>query len=375
MKRPMIIMLIAVGLFFAVVFGWKAFTGRQMQKSMQARVFPPITVSTTVAVTDTWAPAIHAIGSLRAVQGVDVSAQVAGQITHLYFDSGDVVAKNDLLLQQYTADELAQLDGLVAEHKLAELNFKRLQDLSSKQLASEFDFDTSRTKLQRAEAAEAALRLTIDKKTIHAPFAGQLGLRRIDLGQYVEPGDPLVRLEATARMLVDFTISQRAVNQIYTGQLITVHVDAWPDRHFAGVIDAIEPKIEPDTHNVRVRGVLNNANARLLPGMFAHIEIQLPEQAGVVTIPQSAVTYSPYGDSVFVVEERPDTNGNPVLGVINTFVVTGATRGDQVAIQTGLAAGATVVTAGQQKLRNEAHVVVDNSVPVSNNPAPQPANN
>jgi membrane fusion protein (multidrug efflux system) len=375
MKRPMIIMLVTVGLFFAAVFGWKAFVTRQIQKSMQATPFPPMTVSTTVAGADTWTPVINAIGSLRAVQGVDVTAQVAGQITQLHFDSGDVVAKDDLLLQQYTADERAQLEGLVAERKLAELNFKRLQDLSSKQLVSEFDFDSGRTELQRAEAAEVTLRLNIAKKSIHAPFAGQLGLRRIDLGQYVEPGDVLVRLEAIDRLLVDFPVSQRQISRLYAEQPIAVYVDAWPEQRFVGVIDAIDPQIELDTRNVRVRGVLDNADTRLLPGMFVRVEIQLPDQTEVVTVPQSAVTYSPYGDSVFVIDEQQGADGTPLLSVVNTFVVPGATRGDQVAIQSGLAAGVTVVTAGQQKLRNGARVVVDNSVPVSNNPAPQPANN
>jgi membrane fusion protein (multidrug efflux system) len=183
MKRPMLIMLVCVGLFFGGVFGWKAFVGMQIQKSMQAMAMPPVTVSTMLVSDETWAPAITVVGSLRAVQGVDVSAQVEGQITELHFDSGDTVAAGDLLVQQYTADEVAQLAGRVADRQLAELNYERLKNLSSKQLVSEFDFDESRTEVQRTKAIEKALLLNIEKKSIRAPFAGQLGIRSVDLGQ------------------------------------------------------------------------------------------------------------------------------------------------------------------------------------------------
>jgi membrane fusion protein (multidrug efflux system) len=377
MKRPMLIMLVCVGLFFGAVFGWKAFVGMQIQKSMQTMVMPPVTVSTMLVSDETWAPVITVVGSLRAVQGVDVSAQVEGQITELHFDSGDTVAAGDLLVQQYTADELAQLEGRVADRKLAELNYKRLKNLSSKQLVSEFEFDASRAELQRTTAFEKTLLLNIEKKSIRAPFAGQVGIRGVDLGQYIEPGDNLVRLEAIDQLLVNFTVSQRQIGQLSVGQAVFASVDAWPGQRFAGVIDAIAPKVESDTRNVRVRAVLENVDTRLLPGMFARVEIQLPTQGTVVTVPQSAVTYSPYGDSVYIVADQPEqaASAQPVFAVTNTFVVLGATRGDQVAIQSGLTAGMTVVTAGQQKLRNGSQVVIDNSVPVSNNPTPQPDNN
>jgi membrane fusion protein (multidrug efflux system) len=377
MKRPMLIMLVCVGLFFGAVFGWKAFVGMQIQKSMQAMAMPPVTVSTMLVSDETWAPVITVVGSLRAVQGVDVSAQVEGQITELHFDSGDTVAAGDLLVQQYTADELAQLEGRVADRQLAELNYKRLKNLSSKQLVSEFEFDASRTDLQRTKAIEKTLLLNIEKKSIRAPFAGQLGIRSVDLGQYIEPGDNLVRLEAIDQLLVNFTVSQRQIGQLSVGQVVFAYVDAWPGRRFAGVIDAIAPKVESDTRNVRVRAVLDNVDTRLLPGMFARVEIQLPTQGTVVTVPQSAVTYSPYGDSVYIVADQPEQAGGaqPVFAVSNSFVVLGATRGDQVAIKSGLTAGMTVVTAGQQKLRNGSQVVIDNSVAVSNSPTPQPDNN
>jgi len=375
MKRSMIMMLIVVGLFFGAVFGWKAFVGMQIAKSIQSAPMPPVTVSTAVASAETWAPVIYAVGSLRAVQGVDVTAQVAGQITELHFDSGDVVAAGDLLIQQYTADEQAQLQGLVAERELAELNYARLQNLAKQQLVSEFDVDSSRTDVQRTKAAEATLRLNIEKKAIRAPFTGRLGIRRIDVGQYVEPGDTLVRLENIEQLLVDFPVSQRRIGELYVGQSIGVYVDAWAEQRFTGEIDAIDPQVELSTRNLRVRGVLENVETKLVPGMFAGVGIELPAKADVTTVPQSAITYSPYGDAVYVVQEQRDADGAPAYTVVNTFVVLGPARGDQVAIESGLAAGATVVTAGQQKLRNGARVAIDNSVAVSNNPAPQPGNN
>lgn len=375
MKRPMIIMLVVVGLFFGGLFGWKAFVGMQMQQAMQATPLPAATVSTTIVTTATWTPSINAVGSLRAVQGVDVTAQVAGLITELHFDSGATVAAGDLLVQQYTADEQAQLEGRIAERQLADLNFVRAQNLVKQKLISDFDFDASKTELTRAKAAETDLRLKIEQKSIRAPFAGRVGLRNVDLGQYIEPGDTIIRLEAVEKILADFPVPQRRVSDLHVGQAIDLQIDAWPGERFAGVISAIEPQVARDTRNIEVRAVIDNSDGRLVPGMFVLVGIRLPAQEQVITVPQSAITYSPYGNSVYVVEEQLDEAGAKTLRVANTFVVTGATRGDQAVISSGLEAGMTIVTAGQQKLRNGAQVVVDNTVPVSNNPDPRPSNN
>jgi len=375
MKKPMIIMLALAGLFFGGVFGWKAFVGAQIEKAMASMEPPPATVSAMQATAEAWAPHIPAVGSLRAAQGVDVTPQVAGLITRLDFDSGDEVAAGDILLQQYDADLRAELDGLIAARELAEANLRRAEELIDQDLVSEFDYDSRKTELQLARAAEADLRLQIEKHSIRAPFSGQLGIRKVDLGQYIEPGDLIARLENRERMLVDFPVPQRQLGNLRSGQPVTVEVDAWPDRKFPGVIRAIEPQVERDTRNLRLRAVVENPSGELLPGMFAQIEVLLPERQQVVTVPQSAITYSPYGDSVFVVEEDAGADGEPVTTVINTFVVTGETRGDQVAIATGLKAGQTVVTSGQQKLRNGAKVVVNNAVQVRNDPDPVPVNN
>ncbi len=371
----MLYMLAATGLFFGALFGWKAYVNGQNQAAMAATPFPPVTVSTTTVTSESWTPVIPAVGSLRASRGVDVTAQVAGQIIALHFESGSSVAAGDLLVQQYSADEKAQLDGLAAERKLAEINLSRARELINEKLISAFDRDVRETDLQRAKAAEDDLRLKITQKSIRAPFAGRLGIRRVDIGQYIEPGDPIVRLEASDEMVVDFPVPQQQFSNLRVTQPVSVHVDSWPGQVFRGAINAIEPQVERDTRNIRVRAVVDNPEGKLLPGMFARIDIELPARKNVVTIPHAAVTHSPYGDAVFVVDEQIDDAGERVLRVTNTVVVTGATRGDQVAVTTGLPAGATIVTAGQQKLRNGSVVVVDNSVPVSNSASPEPENN
>jgi len=374
MKRPMMIMLLAVAVFFGAVFGWKAFVGTQMQKAMLSMGPPPATVSAIAATAEQWAPSIPAVGSLRAAQGVDVTPQVAGMITALSFDSGDTVVAGEPLVQQYAADLEAELEGLVAARKLAEANLTRARELRAEQLVSEFDFDSRETELQRAQAAEKDLRLRIAKKTIRAPFTGQLGIRKVDLGQYIEPGDIVARLENRAQMLVDFPVPQRLLASLSIGQAVEVEVDAWAGRKFPGVIRAIEPQGERNTRNIRLRAVVDNPGGELLPGMFAQIEVLLPEQQQVVTVPQSAVTFSPSGDSVFLVESTTGEDGQETGVVSNTFVMTGAKRGDQVAILSGVVAGQTVVTSGQQKLRNGAQVIINNTVQVNNDADPVPDN-
>jgi membrane fusion protein (multidrug efflux system) len=371
----MLYMLVATGLFFGTLFGWKAYVNGRNQAAMAAMGFPPVTVSTTRATAESWTPTIAAVGSLRASQGVDVTAQVAGLITGIRFESGSQAEAGELLVEQYAADEQAQLDGLVAECKLAEINLARTRELIRDKLVSAFELDVRETDLQRARAAEDDLRLKITQKSIRAPFAGQLGIRQVDVGQYLEPGDAIVRLEARDQMVVDFPVPQQQFSNLHVTQPVSVHVDAWPRQTFGGTISAIEPQVERDTRNIRVRAVIGNPEGKLLPGMFARIDIDLPARHNVITVPQAAVTRSPYGDAIFVVGEHTDDAGRQELRVTNTIVVTGATRGDQVAITSGLEAGATIVTAGQQKLRNGSVVVVDNSVPVSNSASPEADNN
>ena len=359
-------MLLVVGLFFGGVFGWKAWSGYQMGMAMSQMAMPPVVVSTTTATLETWSPVINSVGTLRASQGVDVTAQEVGMITELRFESGAEVAAGDVLARQYVDDERAELAALEADVRLAELNLERAEDLREKDLSSQFDFDTRETDRDRAVARARNVGLMIEKKTIRAPFSGRIGIRQVDLGQYVEPGDPIVRLEALDRMLVDFPVPQRSVALLRVGQPLLIRVDAYPARKFVGEITAISPQVRSQTRDVRLEGVVQNDAEALLPGMFAEVEIQLPERESVVTVPQSAITYSPYGDSVFLVRESADQSGGQQLTVDSVFVQTGETRGDQVAVVAGIKAGDLLVTAGQLKLRKGAQVVIDNSVPVSN---------
>jgi len=369
MIKRLILMLLAVGLFFGALFGWKARVGYQTGLMMSRMAMPPVTVSTTVATTETWAPVITAVGTLRASQGVDITAREAGMITELRFESGAQVAAGDVLARQYVEDERARLAALEADVRLAELNLSRSQDLLDKSLNSQFEYDTRKTDRDRAVAQARNIRLTIEKKTIRAPFAGRIGIRQVDLGEYVRPGDPIVRLEALDKILIDFPVPQQQVSLVRVGQPLVIRVDAYPDKAFSGKVTAISPQVRAQTRDVLLEGVVDNEAEALLPGMFAEIAVHLPVREEVLTLPQSAITYSPYGDSVFVVRETVGENDETELTVDNVFIQTGETRGDQVAIVSGIVPGDRIVTAGQIKLRNGTRVVIDNSVPVSNRPA------
>ncbi|MBT8441584.1 MAG: efflux RND transporter periplasmic adaptor subunit [Gammaproteobacteria bacterium] len=371
----MILMLLVVGIFFGSLFGWKWWSAYQANMTMASMAMPPVTVSTTVAASDAWFPVVPSVGTLRAAQGVDITAQEAGMITELRFESGAVVEAGEALALQYADDERAQLAALEADVRLAELNLVRAKDLLDQNLSSQFEYDTRRTDRDRAVAQARNLRLRIAKKTIRAPFAGRIGIRQVDVGQYVEPGDPIVRLEALEKILVDFPVSQRSIGLVTVGQPLEIFVDAYPGIAFRGTVSAIAPNVRANTRDVRLEGLIDNQSEQLLPGMFAEVRVQLPTREAVVTLPQSTITYSPYGDSVFVVTETQSEDGGKSLIVENRFVETGETRGDQVAILSGVMPGETVVTAGQIKLRDGAGVVVDNSVLVSNQPFSIPDNN
>jgi len=371
----MILMLVATGIFFGGIFGWKAYSDFQSMAMMASMGMPAVTVSTTIATAEQWEPVIPAVGTLRASRGVDITAQEAGMIVDLRFESGSTVQAGDLLAQQYVDDERARLAALEADVRLAQLNLARAKDLLDQNLNSQFEYDTRKTDYDRAVAQANNVRLMIEKKTVRAPFAGRIGIRQIDLGQYVEPGDSIVRLEALDKILVDFPVPQRLIGNVRNGQELRIYVDAFPGKAFPGKVIAIAPNVRSNTRDVRLEGLVDNPQEQLLPGMFAEIEIRLPVKQEIVTLPQSAIAYSPYGDSVYLIRETQDDDGEKTLTVENTFVQTGDRRGDQVAVVSGVAVGDTVVSAGQNKLRNGMRVVVDNSVIVSNEASSTPENN
>jgi membrane fusion protein (multidrug efflux system) len=372
MNKRMTLMLLAVGIFFGGVFGWKSWSGYQMKTFMQSQAMPPVTVSAASATSETWSPVIPSIGTLRASQGVDITAREAGIITELKFESGTEVAAGDLLAQQYVDDEQAHLDALQADVELAELNLERAAELIEKNLSAQFEYDTRKADRDRAIAQARNVRLIIEKKSIRAPFAGRIGIRQVDLGEYVEPGDPIVRLEALDKILVDFNVSQRSIGQVSVGQPLRIRVDAYPGREFGGTVSAISPQVRSQTRQAQLEAIIDNETELLLPGMFVLVAVDLLATDQIVTLPQSTITYSPYGDSVFIIEESTNDQGETQLVAQTRFVQTGDTRGDQVAILSGISIGEQVVTAGQIKLRNGTRIVIDNTVAVSNQPNPMP---
>jgi membrane fusion protein (multidrug efflux system) len=367
MKTRIILVGLALAAFFGAVFGWKAFVNSQIRSAIAARGAPVVTVSTATAQAMDWPVELTSVATLKAEQAVDVTAQVDGQITALHFDSGAAVERGDLLVQQYAADDAARLKALQADLRLASIQLERARKLVAEKLVPQSDFDAAESRLDRVAAEVENLQIEIAKKSIRAPFSGRLGIRLVDLGQHIEPGDALVRLESLDRLFADFRLPQQSLPLLAVGQSVVSTVDALPGQSFSGKIVAIEPAVDASTRNVLIRATLDNADGRLHPGMFAEIRVQLPASEPVVVVPQAAVAYSPFGDAVYVV------SGTDGLVARSVYVQSGKTRGNLVAIISGLKPGEVVVTAGHHKLRDGASVRIDNSVPVADDPTPEPA--
>jgi len=374
MLKRMIIMLAVTGLVLGAVFGFQAFKSVMIAKFMATLSNPPQTVSTMVASSQEWRPQLEAVGSLRAVNGANLSAQVAGIVSKVYFESGADVKKGDLLLELMAEDDKARLEALKATASLARITFERDSNLVKTNAVSQQTVDTDKGNLQNAEALVAQQKALVDYKSITAPFSGRLGIRQVDLGQYLAAGTTIVTLQQIDPIFVDFFLPQQTLSQIEVGQEVVGKVDTYPNKIFVGKVSAINSLVDTTTRNVQVRATLQNDSNLLLPGMFATIDIDtsLPEK--YVTLPQTAIAYNSYGNIVYLVDDKgKDEKGQPKLVARQTFVTTGATRGDQVAILTGVKDGDVVVTAGQIKLRNGAPVIVNNAVPVPNDPNPKPA--
>ncbi len=373
MIKRMIIMLILVALTFGGIFGFLAFKAKMIKQFMSAMGAPTQTVSTTVAATQEWQPRIEAVGSLRAVKGADLSIEVAGIVDSLSFNSGDDVDEGAVLLKLRAQDDVAKLQSLQATSALNSITYERDLKQFKIQAVSQATLDTDVANLKNIEAQVAQQQAVIEKKTLRAPFAGHLGLRLVDLGQYLGPGTTVVTLQALDPIFVDFYLPQQSIDQVRVGQHVAVKVDAYADRAFPGEISAINPKIDASSRNVQVRATLKNADRKLFPGMYAMVEITSGTPQQHVTLPQTAITYNPYGDTVYVVEDQGlDANGKPKLVAHQLFVTTGPTRGDQVAVLSGLKGGETVVTAGQIKLRNGASIAVNNAITPTADAAPVP---
>jgi membrane fusion protein (multidrug efflux system) len=368
MAKRMILMLIVT---FAVIGSLGFVKFRQVQDAMaQAAAYqtPPEAVTTFIARTESWPATLNVIGTAAAVQGVTVSADLSGIVSSIAFDSGASVNAGDLLVQLDTKQELAQLAAVEATRDLARLNFERMENLINDGAITRAEYDRAAAEQKETDARVAEIRAMIERKTIRAPFAGILGLRQVNLGQYLSPGTPVVSLQALDPIWVNFGIPQEDIAKAGIGS--TVRADG-----FTGKITAINAAVDEATRNIQVQATLSNPHHKLRPGMFVHAEVLIGSATSMVTLPASAISYAPYGDSVYVVTDLKDAAGNSYRGVRQQFVKLGASRGDQIAILSGVKPKEEVVTSGVFKLRNSAAVLVDNKVQPSNKKSPKPEDN
>lgn len=368
MAKRMVLMLVAVALVLGGIFGFKAYMGMMMGKMMAGMGGQAQVISASKAGYQDWQPQIKAVGSLRAVNGTNLSSETAGIVQTISFESGADVEKEVVLIQLRAEDDIAKLHALEASAKLAEINWQRDTRQLKAQAISQAAADNDAAVLEGAKAQVAEQQAVLNKKTIHAPFAGRLGVRMVDVGQYLNPGAPIVTLQQLDPIYVDFTVPEQALAQIRTGHKIIAMVDARPGTSFEGEISAINSKVDEETRNVQVRGTFRNADHKLQPGMFASVTIEAGAAAHHITLPQTVITYNPYGDTVFVVDGTDPSK--PVAKQV--FVTTGPTRGDQVAILKGIKEGDMVVTTGQIKLRNGAAITINNEIQPSNDADPKP---
>ena len=371
MIKRMTIMLIAVGVVLGGVFGFQVFKAHIIKQVMASFANPPQAVSTITAGYQQWQPAESAVGTLRAVNGADLSLQLPGIVSEIDFESGDDVQAGQVLLRLRTDDDVAKLQSLQAVAQLAQVNYDRDHKQFLVQAVSQATVDTDVANLKNDRAQVAEQQAVVDQKTLKAPFAGHLGIRAVDLGQYLAAGTQVVTLQALDPLYVDFYLPQQALANMKVGQAVVVHVDTWPGVNFDGKVSAINPQVDSTSRNVQIRATLQNPGHRLLPGMFATLDISTGAQQRQVTLPQTAVAYNPYGDTVYVVLDKgKDAQGKPQLIAQQTFVTVGDTRGDQVAILKGVKAGDVIVSAGQIKLHNGSPVMINNSVQPLDNPHP-----
>jgi membrane fusion protein (multidrug efflux system) len=356
MTKRMLLVLLALGLVLGAIFGWKSWQEHQMA-ALARMPPPPATVAAAEVQVESWQPYLQAVGSLVATQGILVTTEVAGKVSEIRFESGQQVEAGTLLLQLDDSIDRAELEGIVAERRLAELQFKRREELVEKKTISRSDYDEAQLRLENARAQLDTKQAQIAKKRITAPFSGLLGIRQVDLGEYLQPGAAIVPLQALDPLYVDYSLPERHLGLISVGQTVQIEVQAYAGETFTGRISALNPGIDPGTRSLRIRATLANPQSRLRPGMFAEVRTILPQRPAVLTLPQTAITYNPYGDSVFVIED-----GETGTTVQRRQVETGGVRNGRVEIAQGLQAGERVVIAGQVKLRNGQAVVIDNSI-------------
>ena len=369
MLKRMLIMLAVVFAFLAIIGSFKFF---QIKAAMaQSYTPPPEAVTTAVANEQPWEKTLDAIGTVTAVHGVTVAADLPGVIDSITFDSGHAVNEGDVLVTLDTKQERAQLAAAEAQRDLAKLDLARNQGLLKQQIIPQATFDTAAATFKSAEANVDQIRATIERKTIRAPFSGVLGIRQVNLGQYLAGGAPVVSLQSLRPAYVNFSVPQQELGRLSAGSAVEVSSDALaaPEE---GKITAFESVIDPATRNAGVQATFDNRDGKLRPGMFVEAHLARGSKTDAITLPASAIAYAPFGDSVFIVEHVKGPDGKSYLGVRQQFVKLGGSRGDQIEVLTGVKPGEQVVSSGVFKLRPGAAVVVNNSVQPGNSPSPRP---
>ncbi len=367
--------LLAVGGFLVVFLTLGAVKAAQVKKMASApHTMPAAAVSTAEAKAESWNSTLNAIGTLAPVEGVTLSAEAEGAIVKIHAESGATVKAGDLLVEFDTSVELAQLAAAEARAELARVNIDRNKDLWEQKAISKSEFDATSAGFKQAGAEVASIKAVIAKKQVRAPFSGRIGIRHVNLGQYVARGAPLFPLQKLNPIYVNFSIPQRQLSVLAVGAKVAVKIDAFEGTAFDAIITAINSEVDPATRNISVQATINNEKEQLRAGMFARVEVQLPQADAIVTVPATAISYASYGNSIFIVEKMKGPDGAEFLGVRQQFVKLGAARGDLIAITEGVKAGEQVVTAGVFKLRNGVPVQVNNVAQPASSATPKPSN-
>jgi membrane fusion protein, multidrug efflux system len=372
MAKRMILML-SVTLVLLTALGFVKY--RQVETAVHAAAGfqpPPEAVTSVVAKRELWPATMSVIGTMEAVQGVTVSADLPGIVDKIAFESGQTVHKGDVIIELDTRQERAQLAALEAQRDLAKITYGRTEQLVKEGVISKADYDQATAQQRQTEANVAEIKATIERKTIRAPFTGVLGIRKVNLGQYLAAGNPVVPLQALNPIYVNFGVPQQAANQVQVGRNLHVTSQDLAGMSFTGRVSALDSVVDETTRNLQVQATLPNPQSKLKPGMFVQVELGYGKNREAVTLPASAIAYAPYGDSVFIITDLKDPKGQTYRGVRQQFVKVDGSRGDQVAVVSGVNPGDEVVTSGVFKLRNGAAVKVNNKVQPGDNPAPNP---
>lgn len=388
-RKRMLWMLLAAGVVFGGLFFVKWFGAREMNKYFDNMAQPPAAITAARAQAQVWTDSVDAVGTLVAVNGTQVTTEAGGVVAAIRFESGSRVRKGDVLLTLNVSNEAATLRALEAAAKLAATQRDRYRELyDSKRLVAKADLEQRESEAASTLAQAEAQRALIAQKTIRAPFDGVLGIRQVDLGQFLNPGDPIVSLQSLDPIYLNFTLPEQRLPQVHEGMPVAAEVESRPGKPVKGTITAIEPRVDPDTRNFQVQATLANPGDTLRPGTFARVNFALGGKHDVIVVPQTAISFNPYGNSVYVISPAPPTaaadapaagaqaapSGQPQWIVKQRFVRTGATRGDLIAISAGLKPGERVATSGLLKLRNDASVIINNQVRPTGDATPTPDN-